>query len=139
MLISTIAPYGSVPSGHRFDAAEIAFALAWQHHAPGLGGWSVCVDAGPDGAQEVLVDPPLVFGDGFRVMPDAQGATITWTDGFRRVASLREAMLLICPLSAEALAMIEQQAGCHAGATTADDPAASLFHAAVRPADGLVS
>ncbi|GAC1337549.1 MAG: hypothetical protein NVSMB18_02630 [Acetobacteraceae bacterium] len=85
----------------------MSFALAWEIYAPGLGGWTVQVDEDDDGTEYLLVDPPLVYGDGFSVRPDGGDAVIRWTDGMRRVPDLRSAMLLICPLSPDALAAVE--------------------------------
>ena len=91
----------------RFAPEDIAFALAWEVYAPGLGGWTVQIDEDESGSEYLLVDPPLVFGDGFTVRPDPAGATITWHDGTARAANLREAMLKICPLCPDALAAVE--------------------------------
>jgi hypothetical protein len=90
-----------------FSPAEVAFALAWAAYAPGLGGWSVEADFGEAGAELLLVDPPLVYGDGFRISRDGHEVVISWAADERRVSTLREAMLLICPLSPDALAAVE--------------------------------
>jgi hypothetical protein len=90
-----------------FSAAELEFALAWAVFAPGLGGWTVQADISEDGAKSLLVDPPLVYGDGFQLWLDGPETVISWSAEERRVATLREAMLLICPLSPEALAAVE--------------------------------
>jgi hypothetical protein len=92
----------------RFAPEDVAFALAWEVHAPGLGGWTVEVDADEDGSEFMLVDPPLVYGDGFVVRPEPAGASIAWRDGTARASSVREAMLKICPLSPDALVAVEQ-------------------------------
>src|SRR3954470_7363902 len=97
---------GSSQSGI-FSPAEVAFALAWALYAPGLGGWSVEVDNSEAGITLLLVDPPLVCGDGFQVQIDGNDITISWSGGERRVATLREAMLLICPLRPAALAAVD--------------------------------
>jgi hypothetical protein len=91
----------------RFTPEDVAFALAWEVHAPGLGGWTVQMDADDDGSEFLLVDPPLVYGDGFTVRRTVAGATITWKDGDVQARSVREAMLRICPLGPEALAEVE--------------------------------
>ena len=89
--------------GRLFSRTEIAFALAWEVHAPGLGGWTVAQDEDEDGTDVLLVDPPLVFGEGFEVRPDAAGIVITSALGRHRAPTLRDALLLICPLSPAAL------------------------------------
>ena len=93
-----------------FPPYDLAFALAWADHAPGLGGWTVQLDTCEDGAEYLLVDPPLVYGNGFYIGLDGAETVIWWHAGERRVANLREAMLLICPLGPEALAAVETRA-----------------------------
>ncbi len=93
-----------------FSAQEFAFALAWELYAPGLGGWTVQRDTEDDGDQIILVDPPLVYGDGFALRKDADEVRITSPLGVHRAASLRDALLLICPLGGEALAAADQMA-----------------------------
>lgn len=90
-----------------FSQQDIAFALAWEVHAPGLGGWTVQSDTDEDGTDMLLVDPPLVYGDGFLVRPDGSGVVITSPLGTHRAATLRDALLLICPLGREALESVE--------------------------------
>ncbi len=109
--MSSLAAQRSTRSGPwRFAAADIAFALAWEIYAPGLGGWTVHIDLDEGGDEFMLVDPPLVYGDGFVVRLDGNGAVITSPDGLHRAANLREAMLLICPLSPDALQAVEKLA-----------------------------
>lgn len=91
----------------RLSEADIAFAMAWEVHAPGLGGWTVQVDTDDDGTECLHVDPPLVYGDGFTVWREAEQALISWSSGSLRVGSVRDAMLTICPLSPEALEQAE--------------------------------
>lgn len=90
-----------------FSARDVAFALAWGVHAPGLGGWTVQSDQEDDGSELLLVDPPLVYGDGFVLRPDSNGVSISSALGKHWAASVREALLLICPLGPEALAAAE--------------------------------
>ena len=85
----------------RFAPEDVAFALAWEVYAPGLGGWTVQMDEDDDGAEFLLVDPPLVYGDGFTVRRAPAGAIVTWRQGTVQAPSVREAMLKICPLPAE--------------------------------------
>ena len=96
--------------GRSFSHPELAFALAWEVYAPGLGGWTVTPDEGDDGAIVLLVDPPLVCGDGFELRPDADGVLITSSLGQHRAPTLRDALLLICPLSPAALGGAERLA-----------------------------
>ncbi|HYZ62639.1 MAG TPA: hypothetical protein VE650_09300 [Acetobacteraceae bacterium] len=106
MSISTAQSSLRTPT-RRFAPDDLAFARAWEVHAPGLGGWTVQMERDDEWGDSLLVDPPLVYGDGFVVRPEEGGTTVTWAMGARRVASLREAMLLICPLSPDALAAVE--------------------------------
>lgn len=93
-----------------FSAQEFAFALAWEVYAPGLGGWTVERDTEEDGEQAILVDPPLVYGDGFTLRKDAEGIHISSSLGVHRASNLREALLLICPLHREALEAADRMA-----------------------------
>ncbi len=93
-----------------FTAQEFAFALAWELYAPGLGGWTVQRDTEEDGEQLILVDPPLVYGDGFVVRQSADGVSITSPLGVHRAATLRDALLLICPLCEDALNAADRMA-----------------------------
>ena len=113
--MSSLAAQPTARSGPgRFEASDLAFALAWEVYAPGLGGWTVLVDTDDNGEEILLVDPPLVFGDGFIVRPDGAETVITCPVGMYRAANLREAMLLICPLAPDALAAVEKLAGAPA-------------------------
>jgi hypothetical protein len=89
---------------------DIAFALAWEVHAPGLGGWTVQIDTDEDGTDMLFIDPPLVYGDGFVVRSDAGGVMVTSPLGIHRAATVRDALLLICPLGHEALDAAERLA-----------------------------
>ena len=102
-----------------FSREEIGFALAWEIHAPGLGGWTVTHDEDNDGVEVLLVDPPLVFGDGFELRLEADSVVIVSPIGQHRAPTLREALLLICPLSPVAL----EQVDCLAAAPEPDFPA----------------
>lgn len=97
-------------SGAAFTAQEFAFALAWEIYAPGLGGWTVQRDSEEDGGDLILVDPPLVYGDGFVVQKNGEGVSITSALGLHRAASLRDGLLLICPLGREALDAADRMA-----------------------------
>lgn len=98
-----------------FTEREFAFALAWELYAPGLGGWTVQRDEEEDGTPYLLVDPPLVYGDGFVLRRDAQGVSISSTLGVHRTATLREALLLVCPLATEALDAADRMAALPSG------------------------
>ena len=109
--MSSLAAQPTARSGPgRFEASDLAFALAWEVYAPGLGGWTVLVDSDESGEEFLLVDPPLVFGDGFMIRPEGAETVITCPIGTYRAATLREAMLLICPLAPDALDAVEKLA-----------------------------
>ena len=102
-----------LPAHHRglgFSQQEFAFALAWEVYAPGLGGWTVQRDIEDDGTPFILVDPPLVYGDGFLLHKDGDGISIRSPLGTHRAASLREALLLICPLGRDVLDAADRMA-----------------------------
>ena len=58
----------------------LAFALAWEVYAPGLGGWTVLVDNDDNGDEFLPVDPPLVYGDGYVVRPEGPEVVIDLRD-----------------------------------------------------------
>ena len=98
------------PPALPFSEQDLAFALAWEVHAPGLGGWTVQIDTDEEGADMLLIDPPLVYGDGFVVRLDAAGVLVTSPLGLHRAPTVRDALLLICPLGREALDAVERLA-----------------------------
>ena len=69
------------------------------------------VDTDDDGTQRLYVDPPLVYGEGFVVRSEEGRTCVSWPTGSLQVGSVRDAMLTICPLSAEALEQVERLAG----------------------------
>ncbi len=87
----------------RFSKEELAFAMAWEMYAPGLAGWTLHREAEDDGSDIILVDPPLVYGDGFTLHREAGGVVIAWSRGRLRAATLRDALLVVCPLAPDAL------------------------------------
>ncbi len=109
--MSSLSQPAGCASRTSFSDQDVAFALAWEVHAPGLGGWTVQSDTDDHGTDLLLVDPPLVYGDGFVLRPDAlAGVVITSALGTHRAASVREALLLICPLGCDALDAVERLA-----------------------------
>lgn len=86
-----------------FSDEEFCFARNWELYAPGLGGWTVIRDLEDDGAELVLVYPPLSYEEGFTIHRETGTVVITWCGGVVRVGTLREALLRICPLSPEHL------------------------------------
>jgi hypothetical protein len=109
--VSSSAAHSEVHTySDRFAPEDVAFALAWEVYAPGLGGWTVQMDEDDDGSEFLLVDPPLVYGDGFTVRRAPAGATVTWREGALQASSVRDAMLKICPLSPESLEAVEMLA-----------------------------
>ncbi len=59
----------------------------------------------------LLVDPPLVYGDGFTLRSGPRGVVITSPLGTHCAPTLRDALMLICPLGHEQLQAVEQLAG----------------------------
>ena len=115
--MSSLAAQPTSRSGPgQFAAFDLAFALAWEIYAPGLGGWTVLIDTDDNDVEFLQVDPPLVYGDGYTVRLEGSEVVISCAIGTFRAASLREAMLLICPLSPDALSAVEKLAGAPAPA-----------------------
>ncbi len=92
-----------------FHPADVLFALEWAAVAPGLGGWNVVLDDDRH-TRLVSVVPPGAEKPAFFVTRDQTEVTISWlrqtvADGalveVGRFASLREALLTLCPLSDE--------------------------------------
>lgn len=96
-------PSNTRPASGSFSPADSAFALAWEVYAPGLTGWTVLVDNDDEGAEIMLVDPPLAYDNGFTLRPDGRDIIVSWSGGQRRASSVREALLLLCPLAPEHL------------------------------------
>lgn len=105
----TLSRSAAVPAG-RFSDGDFAFAMAWEVFAPGLGGWTVTRDVDEDETEMMMVDPPLVYGDGFVLRPMANGVQISSPLGVHVTPSLPAALLLICPLPTDALAEVERLA-----------------------------
>ena len=96
------------PGPSRFDPADLAFARAWEVYATGLGGWTVLVDTDENGVQELYVDPPLVYGDGFRIRREGSEVVVHWPSGSIRTSSVRKALLALCELPPDALMAVER-------------------------------
>jgi hypothetical protein len=97
-----------------FAYADVLYALEWASLAPGLGGWTVLLDDDHE-TREILVIPPGMEQPAFCIYRSGRDVLLSWlrpTDPQRpefevaRVASLREAVLLLCPLSEESIAAV---------------------------------
>ncbi len=89
-----------------FHQADVLYALEWAAVAPGLGGWNVSLDDDRK-TRLISVVPPGAEQPAFFITRDGMEVTITWLrqkvmDGVLvevgRYASLREALLTLCPL-----------------------------------------
>jgi len=99
-----------------FHPADVLFALEWAAVAPGLGGWNLVLDQ--DGETRLIsVVPPGAEHPTFFITRDGSRVTVTWLRqqavGARPVdvgqfATLREAVLTLCPLSGELAAFVDQ-------------------------------
>jgi hypothetical protein len=101
----------AAPAEAVFDRADVLYALEWAAVAPGLGGWTVLLDDELQ-TREVLVVPPGMERPAFCMTRAGRDVSLTWlrsADSQRpdfevaRPASLREAVLILCPLSDEAV------------------------------------
>ena len=90
-----------------FHQADVLFALEWAAVAPGLGGWNLVLDD-EQNTRLVSVIPPGAENPAFFITRDGSEVTISWLrqktiDGVLvevgRFASLRDAVLTLCPLS----------------------------------------
>ena len=98
-----------------FPVGDLAFAMAWSRVAPGIGGWRLAVSEMTSG-EIVEIIPPGAKLPVFYVLPRPGGAEIIWDCStavendqvsLGLVPSLRDAVLLLCPLSLDLLAQIE--------------------------------
>jgi hypothetical protein len=99
-----------------FHQADVLYALEWAAVAPGLGGWNVVLDD-EKRTRLVSVVPPGAEQPAFFVTRDSREVTVTWlrqkvVDGalveVGRFASLREALLTLCPLSDELKELVNE-------------------------------
>ena len=100
-----------------FSIADLRFALAWSAVAPGFGGWRAEVvqistgemlDVTPPGAESPVfcVMPRAGHVEVIRERPaEAGGGQVT----VARPRTLRDALLLLCPLDAACLAELDAQ------------------------------
>lgn len=102
-----------------FSVADLRFALAWSRVAPGFGGWRIAVLQISTG-EMVEVTPPGASFAAFCALPRTGYVELvqegSMEDGGGQVtvaqsATLRDALLLLCPLSRESLAEIEAGVG----------------------------
>lgn len=99
-----------------FPIADLRFALAWSVAAPGFGGWRVEVVQISSGEMVDVIPPGAEFPV-FSVVPRTAHVEVIWERAadagggqviVARPSSLREALLLLCPLSADCLADIDR-------------------------------
>jgi len=99
-----------------FDRSDVLYALEWAALAPGIGGWTVLLDS-HEITRLVSVIPPGLAYPAF-TMTRADGAVSLShvrpsaaphpSREVARLASLREAVLLLCPLSDEDIATVDE-------------------------------
>ena len=99
-----------------FPIADLRFALAWSAAAPGLGGWRIEVVQISSG-EMVDVIPPGADFPVFCVLPRIGHVELIWEHAadaggeqamVAQPSTLRDALLLLCPLGAECLAEIDR-------------------------------
>lgn len=100
-----------------FPIADLRFALAWSAAAPGFGGWRVEVVQISSGEMVDVVPPGSQFPV-FWVVPRIGHVEVVWEQSAEagggqvtvaRPSTLRDALLLLCPLGAECLADIDRR------------------------------
>jgi hypothetical protein len=99
-----------------FPIADLRFALAWSAAAPGFGGWRVEVVQISSGEMLDVIPPGAQFPV-FWVVPRVGHVEVVWEHSAEagggqvtvaRPSTLRDALLLLCPLGAECLADIDR-------------------------------
>ncbi|HEY0205529.1 MAG TPA: hypothetical protein VGC15_15395 [Acetobacteraceae bacterium] len=100
-----------------FPIADLRFALAWSAAAPGYGGWRIEVVQISSGEMVDVVPPGAQFPV-FWVVPRVGHVEVMWEHSAEagggqvtvaRPSTLRDALLLLCPLSAECLASLDRK------------------------------
>jgi len=108
-----------------FPIADLRFALAWSAAAPGFGGWRVEVVQISSGEMVDVIPPGAQFPV-FWVVPRVGHVEVVWEHSAEagggqvtvaRPSTLRDALLLLCPLSSECLADIDRMLAGTAVAT----------------------
>lgn len=98
-----------------FPVADLRFALAWSRAAPGLGGWQVTITQISSGEMVDVIPPGAEFPV-FYILPRTGHVELVRERSIEvgggqvvvaRCPTLRDALLLLCPLSQECLAGIE--------------------------------
>ena len=94
-----------------FPVEDLQFAMAWSRVAPGFGGWTLAVSEMTTG-ELVEVTPPGAEFPVFYVLPRPEGTEIIRERVIEvgggqvseaMVPSLRDAVLLLCPLGSEGM------------------------------------
>ena len=118
------APFPDSVSSHTcaaFPIADLRFALAWSRVAPGFGGWQAAVTQISSGEMIDVVPPGAEFPV-FCIFPRMGHVELVRERSIEvgggqvvvaRCPTLRDALLMLCPLSQECLADVE--AGRHEG------------------------
>ena len=100
-----------------FPIADLRFALAWSAAAPGYGGWRIEVVQISSGEMVDIVPPGAEFPV-FCVVPRTGHVEVMWERSadagggqvtVARPSTLRDALLLLCPLSAERLTDVDRK------------------------------
>ena len=100
-----------------FPLADLRFALAWSAAAPGFGGWRAEVVQISSGEMVDVIPPGADFPI-FCVLPRTGYVEVIWEHAadagggqatVARPDTLRDALLLLCPLGAECLAEIDRK------------------------------
>ena len=100
-----------------FPIADLQFALAWSVAAPGFGGWRIEVVQISSGEMVDVIPPGAQFPV-FWVVPRTEYVEVIWEHPAEagggqvtvaRPPTLRDALLLLCPLSAECLSDINRK------------------------------
>ncbi len=98
-----------------FPIGDLQFALAWSQVAPGIGGWRLTVSEMTSG-EMVEVTPPGAEFPTFYILPRAGLVEIIRERAMEvgggqvrvgSVSSLKDAVLLLCPLSPAVVAQID--------------------------------
>lgn len=102
-----------------FPVDDLSFAMAWSRVAPGIGGWRLAVSEMTSGEIVEIIPPGAKFPV-FYVLPRPGGAEIIWDcstvveddqASLGLLPSLRDAVLLLCPLTSEVLAQVRESLG----------------------------
>ena len=107
----------TITTPHSFRPEDVRWALAWEEVAPGLGGWRLIFEKDEEGDEVAFAYPPspirrLVEREPWSITMTAEGVRIDGRDDDLidgecqgiEARSLRDALLIVCPLSPEQMA-----------------------------------